>query len=343
MSLKVFYIGDPHFQINNLPEVELLLEQVTQIAKDENPDIIVIAGDILHTHERIHTTVLNKAYELIKRLRNITKTYVLVGNHDYISNSQFLTNNHWMNSFKEWDNVVIVDKVINDVIKGINVVFTPYVYPGRFIEALDTVGGWIESNCIFAHQEFSGCKMGAIVSTIGDNWPLNYPDVISGHIHSKQSPQPNIFYPGTPMQHAFGESDGNIVCMFVIDKTGYKTTEIRLDLPVKKIVYMDVEDIDNFVPPNTTDKIRVTLNGNYEQFKSIKKTNNYKKLIDLGVKIVFRHETAHVTDDTCVANGSDFEDILNNIISRQKNQFVVQAYDSVFHNKHTELDDIFFL
>ena len=37
---------------------------------------------------------------------------LLVGNHDYINNQQFLTNNHWMNAMKDWNNVTIIDKVI---------------------------------------------------------------------------------------------------------------------------------------------------------------------------------------------------------------------------------------
>ena len=64
---------------------------------------------------------------------------------------------------------------------------------------------------IFSHQEFSGCKMGAIISIEGDKWSLDYPHIVSGHIHSRQIPQKNIYYPGAAMQHAFGESEKNII------------------------------------------------------------------------------------------------------------------------------------
>ncbi len=36
-----------------------------------------------------------------------------------------------------------------------------------------------------------------------------FPLVISGHIHSEQRPQKNIFYPGSVIQHALGESEDN--------------------------------------------------------------------------------------------------------------------------------------
>ncbi len=45
-------------------------------------------------------------------------------------------------------------------------------------------------------------KMGAIESIEGDKWDHSFPLVISGHIHSEQRPQKNIFYPGSVIQHA---------------------------------------------------------------------------------------------------------------------------------------------
>ena len=53
--------------------------------------------------------------------------------------------------------------------------------------------------------------MGAIISVEGDKWSLKFPNVISGHIHERQIPQKNIYYPGSAMQHAFGESKKNII------------------------------------------------------------------------------------------------------------------------------------
>ena len=59
MSVKVLFIGDPHIQISNLQEVELFMEKIINLATEKQPDLIVIAGDLLHDHERIHTTALN--------------------------------------------------------------------------------------------------------------------------------------------------------------------------------------------------------------------------------------------------------------------------------------------
>jgi len=358
----VLFIGDPHFQISNIPEVDLFLSKIKQLAEEKKPDLIVIAGDILHTHERLHTVALNKAYDLVNAMKAISKTYILVGNHDYISNQQFLTDNHWMNGMKAWDNTVIVDKVVEETIKGEKFVFVPYVPPGRFVEALDTLESnkWNDASCIFAHQEFAGCKMGAIVSVEGDKWSLEDPHVVSGHIHSRQMPQANIYYSGSAMQHAFGESEKNIIAFFEFSDRKHSLTEIDLGLPRKKIVYMDVEDIENYKVPVTEDQIKVTLTGNYEQFKALKKTKKYKELLEDGTKVVFKpkkltkkdgvdggedkgKEEGGSSEETPIVSGTDFKAILSNIVTEEKNPYLSRAFELIVNGKEITTDDILFL
>ena len=346
MPVKILFVGDPHFQVSNIPEVDIFIEKLEKLAKNENPDLICVGGDLLHTHERLHTIALNKAYEFIKKLRSISPTYILVGNHDYSNNSQFLTTNHWMNGMKEWDNTFVVDEVKCIELKGEIFTFCPYVYPGRFEEALNTVGSkWKESSIIFAHQEFAGCKMGAIISIEGDKWPLDYPEVISGHIHSRQIPQKNIYYSGSAMQHAFGESEKNIIPVIVtsgkFDK--YFLNEVDLELSRKKIVYLDVNTIDEYVPPVTEDKIKVTLSGVYDEFKVFKKTAKYKDLIDKGVKVVFKPKKHKKQDEDVVLEDTNFRDVLYGIVSAQKDSFLYEVYELIVNNKKIDEDDIMFL
>ena len=92
------------------------------------------------------------------------------------------------------------------------------MYPGRFFEAishLDSASGVQSAHALFAHQEFFGAKMGAIISQQGDKWPHHYPLVISGHIHDYGRPQHNIIYTGTPMQHAFGDHNNKTISEYV--------------------------------------------------------------------------------------------------------------------------------
>ena len=342
-------IGDPHFMVENIPEVEKFIDNIEKLVLEKKPDMVICLGDLLHTHERLHTIPLNKAYDLINRLRKLSKTYVLVGNHDMCNNQQFLTENHWMNGMKEWDNVTIVDQVVYNTINNHTFIFSPYVYPGRFEEALNTLSSidWKNSTCIFAHQEFYGCKMGAIISTEGDKWSLEYPNVISGHIHSKQNIQKNIYYTGSAMQHAFGESEQNIIAYvtFNKDKT-YTLEEIDLKLPRKKIVYKDIEDLEDYKINKSEDKIKITVSGNYEQFKSFKKTQKYKDIITSGTKVVFKPkkiEKKVINDsssNTIETNDNNFKTILNNIITNEKNTYLFQAYQLIINDKEYNCDDV---
>jgi DNA repair exonuclease SbcCD nuclease subunit len=353
MTVTVLCIGDPHIQIDNIQEINRLIEELEKVAKEKNPDLIIILGDVLHTHERLHTIALNKAYEMIDKMRKIAKTYVLVGNHDMINNQVYLNENHWLSGMKEWTNTVIVDKVCTETIGTETFIFVPYVPAGRFQEALNTLDNyWLDASCIFAHQEFAGCKMGAIISTDGDNWPISYPNVVSGHIHSRQIPQENIYYTGSALQNAFGESEKNIIAYLTFTNKTYVRDEIDLKLPRKKIVYMDVEDVDTYQLPDTKDTIKVTLSGNYDQFKALKKTRHYKNLLEKGVKVLFKpkkitqkNELVNIEtkEEQLKASGGTFNTILESIITEQKDPYLMKAYELIVNGKKIELDDVMFL
>ena len=351
----VIAVGDPHFRTDNIPEVEMFIERLESLCLKHMPDLIVILGDVLHTHERLHTTPMNKAEELIHRMRKIAPTIVLVGNHDMISNQEFLTENHWMNAMKLWDNVTVVDRVISRQINGLKFFFCPYVYAGRFQEALNTCKeDWTKADCIFAHQEFYGCKMAAIVSAEGDVWPDTYPLVVSGHIHGNQTLK-NIYYCGSSMQHAFGESERNIIPILTWKKGGkkYSLEEVDLDLPRKRIVYKDVSDMENFTLPETEDHLKITLSGDQEEFKAFKKTKKYKELVKTGTKVVFKPKkqrenteskhTERLGDDPTGDDPIDFHVILDTLISAEKNPDLFELYMMVVHGKEIKSEDILFV
>lgn len=477
-DLKVLLVGDPHFQLENTEEVDLFIDRLTKLAKETQPTWIVILGDILHTHERINSLVMNKAYAFIDTMRKITKTIVLVGNHDmcfspntlvrlanggtkqacdvikgdklmgddgtprivdrllsgtsrmfrvkygnsmsidvttdhilclidknlvkyditvnqwlsdpyaqeclygYTSterlykitileifygndryngwtfsgpekrfllaneivahncnNQQFLSENHWMNAMKEWDNVVIVDKIHTETVNNELYMFSPYVYTGRFIEALNTYNTtpdiWKSARCIIAHQEIRGCKMGAIISEHGDEWLLEYPPLICGHIHSNQHPQENVYYPGSAMQHAFGESEKNIIAIttFKPKERDYQLQEIDLGLPRKRIVYVSTDNISTYTPPNTDDKLKLTISGDTEEFKTFKRTDKYKQLVEDGIKVVFKPNNKLITDNNSNITTSDFHEIVMDLVNKEDDLYLLQAYELIFNDK----------
>jgi DNA repair exonuclease SbcCD nuclease subunit len=330
-GVSVLTIGDPHFRIDNLEEISVYISKIENLVKNERPNFVVILGDLLHCHERVHTTVLNKAYSFINKLRKHVPVYILVGNHDYINNSQFLTSNHWMNAMKEWSNVHVVDMGMTHDTPFGKFIFCPYVYPGKFKEAMEIIDkDWRLSRAIFCHQEFYGCKMGAMQSVEGDHWDDEYPFVISGHIHDKQRLGTNIFYTGSSIQHAFGESHDKTItlCRFG-NKLHFES--IDLNLPRKKIVYMDMDQISDFTPNASSDKLRITLSGSYEEFRVFRKSKKYKELTKQNVKIVYRTKGNNMEVESKPVVRDNFYDILDELVNDEKDDYMRQVYKQILN------------
>lgn len=338
-DFKVLTIGDPHFKVSNIPESENMTKNLIRIAAEMKPDLIICLGDILDRHETIHVTPLTLSIQFLEALEDIAPLYVIIGNHDRPNNSDFMSDQHPFNALKQWKNTTIIDTVKKTRFKDkYDFIFVPYVYPGRFIEAIshlqkgDSKSDHESCHALFAHQEFFGAKMGAIISQQGDKWPHNYPLVVSGHIHDYGRPQHNIIYTGTPMQHAFGDHNNKTISEYVfypsakcrnisltevetsasqyihiVNETsegieGIEWKENRLDLGLVKrvICYIHPREIITWVPP-TNKLIKLVVRGTVSEIKSITKLDYLNVLRKNGVKIVYK-----TVDDDYV--GSDAND-----------------------------------
>jgi DNA repair exonuclease SbcCD nuclease subunit len=236
------------------------------------------------------------------------------------NNQQFLTNNHPFNSFKKIDNITICDKVISTQIDDFKFIFSPYVPPERFEEALNTLDeDWNDADCIFAHQEFYGCRFNPVsTSTQGDIWPENYPLVVSGHIHDEQWTQDNIYYTGSSMQHSFAEKSNKTIALLKFRKdTKMTLTKIDIELTKKKIIYLDITKAKNYKPDLNT-RIKLVLKGTAEEFKTFRKTIEYKNLIKGGVLISFLPlENSTFTDLTQLEKKKSVLEILETLIEKE--------------------------
>lgn len=302
---KILFIGDPHFKIKNVEYIPLFSAKITAIAQNTTLNFIVIAGDLLDNHDKIDVEPLNLALNFINSLSQKNKIFVLVGNHDYKNNQQFLSNNHWMNALKQWKNVTIVDDVVEYEVNQSKFLFVPYVPPGRFVEALETkilLKDVVASvKAIFAHQEFYGCKMGSIESKHGDKWDEQWPIVVSGHIHDKQWSQQNIYYPGSAMQHAFGQSSENTISLITLsDDQHINCEEIDLGMPKLTIKYLTVRDVMKPLKFKNQEfrKYKIVLQGTQEEFKTFKKNCRYKQLLEEGFKITFKIKKLNLKEET---------------------------------------------
>lgn len=342
-------IGDVHIQTSNISRLNEFFTKLNNlITTNDDIDIIILMGDILHTHERLHTVSFNYATNLFTMLSGLKPTYVLVGNHDLINNSQFLTSNHWMNCFKTYKNLTIIDSVVVVEKNGVKFTLCPYVPDGKFLIALDTQKGkWEDSNCIFAHQLFTGAKMGAIVAEDIEKWNESFPQIISGHIHDKQKIQSNLYYTGSSIQHAFGESADKTILKLVISNIGNIYNEIDLDLPKKKILYMEMEELETFDHStlDTNTEYKLTIDGSYEEFEGFKKTSKYKDILKRGIKIVFKHKKSFILekknqlkDVINKPQSKSFYKILNELVSKEDNPFLDSLLSEIVLNQKKSED-----
>lgn len=351
-SVTALVIGDPHFKVANIRETDKMVETIVKIAKEKQPDIIVVLGDVLDRHETIHVSPLTRAIKFLSLLMNIAPTFVLIGNHDLKNNRQFLSDEHPFNSLKYWDEswhenliqpdgntdtsipmkrMTIVDTTILVTIKDQIFVFVPYVPPGRFEEALNKCPGWEKATCIFGHQEFNGAQMGAIISTEGDKWPLKYPYVVTGHIHDYQELQVNILYTGTPIQHAFGDRHDKTISYFTFySPINRDHQRIDLALPRKHIVRITCAEVSTYIPqPNC--ELKIIIRGTSGDIKAIIKHPNIDIWKRAGYKIVYKDTPLNVSDII-------HDDINENkpIISKSPLRFSTVLYNNISNNSRLQ-------
>ena len=340
---KILAIGDPHFRTDNITETNEFSKELETYISSNDIDIIIVLGDILHTHEKLHTSALNAAVDFFKMLTSFNKdVFVLVGNHDAISNTIFLTTNHWLNALKLWNNITIIDYPTKHIInrKGDFIVLCPYVPDGRLVEALNLVPDWKTSRIVFAHQLLNGAKMGMIVAKDVEEWLDDYPLCVSGHIHDKQTIKPNLYYTGSSLQHSFGESGNKSLCLLNVKNTIEKE-EIYLNIKRKKILYSEVNDLEDVIQKiDENVEYKIVLKGNIEDFKALKKSTLYKDTMAIeNVKnITFKSvlpeiETTTVTQTDNENVNNDFCTFLHQFVQRKDKPYLTSFCEHILYNK----------
>lgn len=298
--MDILYFTDIHIKHSNYESIDAL-QKILDTYTPGQFEHAVIAGDTLDSHEHVDSQLLNKALSIVRSTRRAVtgNVYIIVGNHDYINNKQFCSHEHWLNVLKEWPRIVVVDKV-TWIVEG-RMMCVPYVYPGRFSEAL--ADNRVEGT-IFCHQEFKGCKLGCITSMDGDEHPTTTTvvDIISGHIHEKHRIGGSIYYPGNKS-----------VFEFTFDETTYRLlTERELKYVVEKepaiVVLAETFLTKDFVPIAGR-RYRVE-SATPDQLGTIRKKNSrYGSSVKINMQTGCKTQTSYLA----------FDEILRKLLSESSN------------------------
>jgi len=345
--MNILCIGDLHFRSEETETINLFISNMTNyFQSNKNIDIIVLLGDILHSHEKIYSESMNLAIRFFKCCKDIALTYCIVGNHDFTNNSGFLTNNHWLNVCKEWSNFIVVDKptfYTSTNNSNLQLLFIPYVPDGSFLKALQVADitypnlKWINSHVIFAHQLFDGANMGSIIANGVEKWDEEYPLCISGHIHSKQKIQPNLYYTGSTLYTSYSDLSKKSLLLLSLQFSDdnnliIKMKDVDTGIPRKIVYTFDLEEnnihhkIEEKLKKINIQKfsgIKFIIKGLYESLKHFKNSSVYKSCVETGIKVVLKCNTVNIqsvnTDSTTQINNKekklDFIECLKHNIS----------------------------
>lgn len=254
--LHLLLIGDLHYKYckdsseSNVKELtqlhSKLIEICTHLKSQNRLDKIILLGDTLDAHARMHISQHTRASKLIIDLIKIAPIVVLIGNHDRINPREFLTDESPFYLLRLSPDAILADTVMTDEVKGYKMIYVPYVSPGRFIEAIETkVKDWKQYNLIFAHQEFKGSvDNDGFESVEGDEWSIEYPPIYTGHIHQYSKLSNGVTNVGTPYQTRFGECLTKHILLLEIGDT---INEVYIDTGIRKklVRKVNIDDLPN--------------------------------------------------------------------------------------------------
>ena len=338
--MRILTLGDPHIRLNNLQDIVLLHEHMLELLQEHKPDLLVVLGDILHTHAVINSHALTVAVNFLYLLsQNVPLMMLIIGNHDRPNATDFLSDVHPFTAIHRWDNVLVVDKVVDIKLKNFNIIGVPYVPAGRFEEALATNEQSPHADIIFCHQDFYGAKYSNEQAALdGDKVDLENTLIISGHIHAYQRLGKGIIYVGTPMQQDFGEDANKGISMFHFSHTSrsnytprgrfyWQEERFMSKIPSRVLITLNVNEILTYQPPDDV-RLQIDLKGTPEEFNSLQGNKYIRQLERAGVKIQYRCTPPHNADD-CTTISIDRKSFLETLRDNIPDE-LLDSYKLVF-------------
>jgi DNA repair exonuclease SbcCD nuclease subunit len=256
MIEKIICLADVHIRTYKRHEEYLeQFEKFYNLAEEEKPDRIVIAGDIVHQKIQMSPELIEVTTNFLNRCSKIAKTIVLIGNHDFLTNNkERLDALSPIISAMNNDNIIYFNRSI--CYEDENVVWVP-------ISLMDDnkVPECFNPNTKKKDKKYIGLFHSPLNSgetslgfKFADSYSLdNFKGmdcVIVGDLHRYQIIQkkdPFIFYSGSMLQQDFGESvsQHGFVILNLKDLS-HKFVEIPNDYGYYQFNIGEITDVNNF-------------------------------------------------------------------------------------------------
>lgn len=332
-SPTILLFGDLHFRKGHLIQGKECCEALIKTAKKYQPDLIVLLGDVLHTHEMVYVKALKLLEELLDELRKIAKVKVLVGNHDFTSASENQSTEHPLGAFKKWKDVEIIDhSTIVDQFSdsGYRLILTPYIpYEVSFSKEMKNLFDDydMDSILVLAHQPFYP------IDPKAEKWPENYPLVISGHIHDRMNVGDNIYYTGSSSQVAMDEKPDKFGCLVTLGSC-ISHKPIPLDVRSIAIIRTSYDDfsINDIRKVAKTHDVRLIIASTREEKDAFLDSDFRAELLAAGVKTTWdlpKEKLGSSVVKRKVKKGT-FPEILKILVANSKDQKIQEAYEKIY-------------
>jgi DNA repair exonuclease SbcCD nuclease subunit len=341
--VKVLTIGDLHFKTSNGPLCDLVVQKITAHVVKHRPDMVVFLGDNNDTHEKINMFVLNRLVRFFKNIATMATVILIIGNHDRPDSTTYLTEESAFYCLKGYQNIYVADSVMDyshnvpGSNKPIRFLFVPYVPPGTFMASLSNLKTPVDHpsapvTAVFCHQTFVGANIGrGNTSKRGDVWPTSYPTLISGHLHIRQRPQPNVMYPGTPYQQSYDDESEKVLYFCDFSNTeSPKIGTLKLDIMKKRSIKLKTSQVETFVPPADC-QVKIEIEGPRNEIEDLTKRGVINKMRSKGVSVSLTPER---NPNNRNPDNKSYQELLLTMIEDDPDAKLV--YDSIFRTDATE-------
>ena len=318
--MKLIHLADLHLgkKVNEFPMIEdqrYILLKILGIIDEEQPDAVLIAGDV---YDKSFPSV--EAVELLNFFLNALaekklKTFIISGNHDSAERLAFAadliehTGIYIAGGYR--GQVKAVE--MQDDFGAVNVYMLPFLKPAHVRQAFpdkdivtydDALAAAIEDchidtaarNVLITHQFVTGaktCESEDISVGGSDNVDVslfdNFDYVALGHIHSPQRiGRETVRYAGSPLKYSFSEvSHQKSVCVVELEEKGtakVKTIPLipKYDMVEIKGRYYEIMEKSFYESLNLEDYYHITLTDEEDVPDAINRLRTvYKRIMKL--------------------------------------------------------------
>lgn len=259
--MRIQIVGDLHAQVNNIQDTKAIFSETAKI--QQGADQVLFLGDLFHTHQVVRQEVLSVVQENMAQIQAKLPVYVLVGNHDGISPSNQFVNQVDQALYGIKNLTVINPSSLFEIEDGVHAL-SFHKDQSQFLSKLKS------GKILFCHQTFDGAKFenGFYAPDGFDFSGINYEKIISGHIHTQQTIQDKIWYPGTPRQLISSEQNHD-KRLFVFDTKQMKVIDSVSTAPFVKCFWSVDADPESepIIPPDMKpgDRLIVKFTGTKSQ------------------------------------------------------------------------------